>query len=476
MASEFGLSSATGKHASPKLAQGGANFVSYKEKMTEFLTGQPGFRKHLMGRVKPPTKPADLKEGATKAEKDAYETAMEAHEDEMDEYLQKQAAIASILTNSWPDDVHQQLLGIRPVHKLWSSLCALYENKSVLGMVDILVDLLRIECTGDEDEDVLAVIDCFIKKRNEYISTGGQLPDDVYAAFLIKAMPSAYRSTILTTLKEAIQFDVAQANRKREEAKAMAAKFERHKQQQQGQQPQQSKKKKCANCSYTGHTKEECRKPGGDMEGVPLPPKKDKGSAKGKGKAAAAEDKPSDASEHHAYVAAAIPDRPLRTSGGKTIRLLDTDTGSQDEEKLMAEYRKMKEAKEKGTRVSNKDAARDVTWTVDQMLEELPNLEQRTGARGIVLVAGSHPNDTIVTTCIGSDESLSFVSSILKMPPSSLASKFEAFNKLKDKGLENVSFAKKRSSVVEGINDGLLLKVVFPTFKNVNAQYHHSDR
>src|ERR1700761_2649620 len=341
MASELGLSSTTGKHATPKLAQGGANFVSYKERMAEFLVGQPGFRKHLMGRAKQHVKPADLKADATKVQQDVHEAEMDTYEEAMDEYLQKQAAIASILTNSWPDDVHQQLLGIRPVHKLWSELCALFENKSVLGMVDILVDLLRIECTGDEDEDVLAVIDRFIKKRNEYISAGGQLPDDVYAAFLIKAMPFTYRSTILTTvttaatmgaplnfevvrtqLKEAIQFDVAQANRKREEAKAMAAKFERHKQQQSATS-QKPKKKKCANCSIPGHTKEECRKPGGDMEGIPLP-KRERGSAKGKGKAAAAEEKPSDASEHHAYLAAAIPDRALRASGGKSIRLLDT--------------------------------------------------------------------------------------------------------------------------------------------------------
>src|ERR1700761_3759081 len=299
MAPELGLSLMTGKHATPKLAPGGANFVSYKEKMAEFLTSQPGFRKHLMGRAKPPIRPADLKADATKAQQDAHITEMDTYEDEMDEYLQKQAAIASILTNSWPDDVHQQLLGVRPVYRLWSELCALFENKSVLGMVDILVDLLRIECTGDEDEDVLAVIDRFIKKRNEYISAGGTLPDDVYASFLIKAMPSSYRSTILTTvttaatmgaplnfevvrtqLKEAIQFDVAQANRKREEAKAMAAKFERHKQQQSATS-QKPKKDKCGNCSIPGHTKEECRKPGGDMEGIPLP-KKEKRSAKGK--------------------------------------------------------------------------------------------------------------------------------------------------------------------------------------------------
>ncbi|KAJ7100889.1 hypothetical protein B0H15DRAFT_770365, partial [Mycena belliarum] len=86
MASELGLSSTTGRHTTPKLAQGGANFVSYKEKMAEFLLGQPGFRKHLTGRAKKPTKPADLGDGATKAEKDAHETQLDAYEDEMDEF------------------------------------------------------------------------------------------------------------------------------------------------------------------------------------------------------------------------------------------------------------------------------------------------------------------------------------------------------------------------------------------------------
>ncbi|KAF7350699.1 Transcription factor [Mycena sanguinolenta] len=308
-----------------------ASELGEDHRVSDWPTGLP---QALTGRVKPPAKPADLKENATKAEQDVHEELMDSYEDEMDEYLQKQAAIASILTNSWPDDVHQQLIGIRPVHKLWDSFCALFENKSVLGMVDLLVDLLRIECTGDEDEDVLAVIDRFIKKRNEYISAGGQLPEEVYAAFLIKAMPSAYRSTILTTftaaatigaslnfetvrtqLKEAIQFDIAQASRKREEAKAMAAKFERHKQQQQ----QSKNKKTCHNCGYSGHIKAECRKPGGDKEGVPLPPKKGKGKA-----AAAAEEKSPDASESHAYVAAAVPDCAFRASGTQSLRLLDT--------------------------------------------------------------------------------------------------------------------------------------------------------
>ncbi|KAF8210907.1 hypothetical protein K438DRAFT_1569650, partial [Mycena galopus ATCC 62051] len=132
----------------PQASSRGAKFVSYKEKMAEFLTDRPGFCKHLMSC-----------DNTTKDEKDAHKKAMDTHEDEMDEYLQKQAAIASILTNFWPDDIHQQPLSVHPVHKLWDSLCALFENKSVLLMVDLLVDLLRIECTGKEDEDMLAIID-----------------------------------------------------------------------------------------------------------------------------------------------------------------------------------------------------------------------------------------------------------------------------------------------------------------------------
>nr|GAT42892.1 polyprotein [Mycena chlorophos] len=155
-------------------------------------------------------------------------------------------------------------------------------------------------------------------------------------------MPTQYRQTILNTvttavtmrvaldfntlrvtLKEAIDFDVAQSRRKREEAKAMAAHFERQKKQQsQQQQSSKPKKPKCGNCKWN-HPNAECRKPGGAMEGIPLPDKPN-GKGKGKAKAAAADNESVAASEHHAYVAAAIPDVALRASSAQSLRLLDT--------------------------------------------------------------------------------------------------------------------------------------------------------
>ncbi|KAJ6558876.1 hypothetical protein DFH09DRAFT_922330 [Mycena vulgaris] len=110
MASDL-VSMSTGRVVStcPKLAQGGTNWISYKEKMTEHLTGQVDFRKHLQGRARPPDKPTEPAKDADKAVKDRYEKDLDAYEDKLDEYLQKQAAIASTLTSSWPDDVHQLL-------------------------------------------------------------------------------------------------------------------------------------------------------------------------------------------------------------------------------------------------------------------------------------------------------------------------------------------------------------------------------
>jgi hypothetical protein len=43
----------------PRLLEGGANWVAYKERMSAYLIGQPGFRKHLMGRAKKPEAPKE---------------------------------------------------------------------------------------------------------------------------------------------------------------------------------------------------------------------------------------------------------------------------------------------------------------------------------------------------------------------------------------------------------------------------------
>jgi len=175
MATDLSITSTTSKLVTtiPKLQQGGTNWVAYKDRMEQYLLGQPGYRKHLMGRAKEPTAPM-LAKDADESAKKAYEKKYDAYEDEMDEYLQKQSAIISTLTSTWPDDVHQLFMGVRPASALWAALCSRYENTSILTKTDLLVELSEVRCTGEDDENVLDVIATLIKKRNQYITAGGR--------------------------------------------------------------------------------------------------------------------------------------------------------------------------------------------------------------------------------------------------------------------------------------------------------------
>ncbi|KAJ7842642.1 hypothetical protein B0H14DRAFT_3456693 [Mycena olivaceomarginata] len=84
-------------------------------------------------------------------------------------------------------------------------------------------------------------------------------------------------------------------------------------------------------------------------------------------------------------------------------------------------------------------------------MDTLIKLEERTGARGILVVAGSNVNDTIVPVCMGSTESLDFCSSALKMSSTALASTFEAFSRTKSNGAaaEEGPFLQNRGEVTK---------------------------
>ncbi|EJD32741.1 hypothetical protein AURDEDRAFT_77498, partial [Auricularia subglabra TFB-10046 SS5] len=142
----------------PRLLPGGTNWVTYKERMLQYLLGQPGFRKHLTGRAKEPKAVA------------AYELQLDAYEDLMDDWVQKQAAIASVLTSSWPEDIQHLFIHITPVSARWKALVAQFEDQSVLSKSDLLIQLLDIRCTGLDDEDVLDKSESHASEEHAYLT------------------------------------------------------------------------------------------------------------------------------------------------------------------------------------------------------------------------------------------------------------------------------------------------------------------
>ncbi|KAJ7712383.1 hypothetical protein B0H14DRAFT_2645295 [Mycena olivaceomarginata] len=115
---------------------------------------------------------------------------------------------------------------------------------------------------------------------------------------------------------------------------------------------------------------------------------------------------------------------------------------------LLKEYSAYRDAIEKGMVVSNREAAKDVTWT-------LLNLESHTGTRFLLVVAGSNVNDTITPTCVGSEAAMPFCSSILKMSSTEYGTKFQAYAHLKDDALIEGDFATKRGALVRLLKDDL---------------------
>lgn len=220
----------------PKLQDGGGNWVTYKDRMWNLLIGMEGFRRHLTGRAKEPTKPSDEDD----------DTAMDAYEDLMDSYLQKQSAIRTIILSSIPETLHIQLIHSKNAQELWLTLCGRYDNQSAMVKSDIFGQLNDLRC-GDEGNP-LTTIDQILKLANDYASAGGELHDDQASAIISRAMPAKYRplintvtsaarqlnktlssSELISHLTEAIKFDQGQERREREEEVAMQARYKDYK-------------------------------------------------------------------------------------------------------------------------------------------------------------------------------------------------------------------------------------------------------
>src|SRR6202012_6012637 len=164
----------------PKLKEDGSNWVLYRKRLIDYICGQAGYQKHFTGRAKPPTP-------LTPIEKNDADK-VDAYEDAMDEYIQKQSAIRSIILGSLPEKIQIRIINKNHVADLWSALCQLYEDQNAVMQAHLLSQLHRIQTP--EGGDPLKTIVEVLQKSNDYAAAGGILKDQDAAAILINAIPS----------------------------------------------------------------------------------------------------------------------------------------------------------------------------------------------------------------------------------------------------------------------------------------------
>ncbi|KAJ7718137.1 hypothetical protein B0H16DRAFT_1740179 [Mycena metata] len=142
-----------------------------------------------------------------------------------------------------------------------------------------------------------------------------------------------------------------------------------------------------------------------------------------------------------------------------------------DLKQLRKDYLAYKEREEKGTRGSNRDAAKDVTSMGDKFLEEIQRLEQRTGASAFVVIAGSDVNDTIRPAIIVSPKTARFLPEVLKMPGDALAQCLHRWATLGD-DVKPTKSQNRRAEVVTMLVDSL--NAMFDT-STLKMEYTHYD-
>jgi hypothetical protein len=83
-------------------------------RIINYINGHTGYCRHLTGRAQPPAALSDTDKGDS--------GKVEAFEDAMDEYIQKQSAIRSIILGSLPEKIQVRVINSRVVSDLWNNL------------------------------------------------------------------------------------------------------------------------------------------------------------------------------------------------------------------------------------------------------------------------------------------------------------------------------------------------------------------
>ena len=177
----------------PKLKDDGSNWYNFRNRILDYIYGHDGYRKHLMGRVKPPAalSDADMKDPAK----------VDAYEDQMDAFLKKESAIRSIILGSVPERIQNRIISATRASELWLQLSKLFENQNAVIQARLLSELHRIRTP--EGGNTLKTIEEVLSKSNNYSAAGGTLSEQDVGAILINAVPAKFHPVIQTVMTNA---------------------------------------------------------------------------------------------------------------------------------------------------------------------------------------------------------------------------------------------------------------------------------
>ncbi|OBZ69824.1 Retrovirus-related Pol polyprotein from transposon TNT 1-94 [Grifola frondosa] len=337
----------TNLYVVPKLAPDGSNWITYKERIYTVI-GARGLMRHLLGTARhPPAPPPWPRPAATQAAVTAtatpapaaattttpapttgttgasasvggtspaldkltdeeYLEKVEAAEQKVDEYLQKELATRQQIYGTISDALLLRVKKLTAAADVWTAVQHEYEGKSEMYSSSLRTRLQNTKC--NENTNVRTHLDLLLKMREELSTMGAPIADLDFSAMIFQSLPPSY-GTLLTALTTASrlaknpltpddvvfavceEYDRRAGNAATTDTALAARAFGKSKSSWKGGNSKADIE--CYNCKHKGHVKADCWRPGGGKEGQgprdQAPKKGGKGGGKTTANAAAAD-------------------------------------------------------------------------------------------------------------------------------------------------------------------------------------------
>jgi hypothetical protein len=255
-----------------KLNYDGSNSLVWKGRI-EMILDYKGLSKYIEHGAKVPTVGAS---GGVTTDKDGtLVPAPRITQSDVTEWNQKNSQARIQICQTVDDEVFQLVLDKQNASDIWETICARYDGAGSQSAIYLLAKLFR--GTMSDDSDLQSQINEFRGHARRLKAIGHPIPDDLFAAALVLALPPSYSDlAMMLTHRESLTIDttvnaiLAEETRRREAGEtALKAHAGKTGKSLKSMDKKSKPKKHCTNpkCKRSGHTIETCFAEGGGQEG-----------------------------------------------------------------------------------------------------------------------------------------------------------------------------------------------------------------
>ena len=175
----------------PSRTSDGKNWVIYEDRLTLSVQAH-GLGRHLDGTTTTPKQPAVTQAPASRELTEEEKEKINTYEDDLKEWLQKEAIVSQQVASTIPDSLYLKIRGKLMVKKAWDLLKSDFEKRSRIFMVDLRRSLQDERC--EDNGNIRTHFDTMCTMCEDLAALGDDLNDKDFSTMLLRSLPRSYDS------------------------------------------------------------------------------------------------------------------------------------------------------------------------------------------------------------------------------------------------------------------------------------------